>query len=122
MKVEIKLDKDQFNLLLAALYKIGQGLNRLNDSWCGNTKEEKEENPSLQETTPPIRKRLRNTRSDDVGTRTIMRKLGMDYDSKIIRAACALCGVQPFFHGRDGHLYIKKKDEVAFTKQLKKII
>lgn len=126
MKIEFKLNQEQFDLLLNSLVQVAQGVHRLSDTWEGKGKEtdiigdifvhddEKEAEKPKRHYTP---------RSvGDIGARTVMQRLGMKLNMHLFRAACASVKVKPFKHGNDHHLFIKQKDEEKVAAVLKKYI
>ena len=126
MKLEVTLNKEQFDLLLTSLVQIAQGCVRMAKSWEGDPVPPKEtpveEVTEKKEEEVPQRRHYRPRKNGDVGARTIMKRVGLPNDSSKFRAACESVRVKYFTHREgDFHLFIKQTDEETVTNELKRI-
>ena len=123
MKLEIKLNQEQFDLLITSLVQIAQGCVRMADAWDGKPKQNKNIESTYLDKGDKKKisypRRFRSpTIKGDVCAKTVMSKVGMKESSSLFRAACAACGVRPFYHGDGGRLFIKKEDVPVVSKSL----
>lgn len=127
MKIEIKLNQEQFDLLLNSLVQVAQGVHKLSDSWEGKGKETDiigdifTKDLDVKEEKKDGRRRYNKRHTEDIGARTIMYGLGLRLNMNLFRAACLSVNVKPFKHYNDHHLYIHKADAAMVTNALKKL-
>ena len=118
MRIEIKLNQEQFDILLTAIVQIAQGCVRMADAW----------DTTQKVTTPNVDgkpKRSYQRHKDSVSIETIFRELGRKQDRGLFRAACKLAGVEPYYHNPDSkchRLYIPIDSKDKVVSKLKSII
>lgn len=128
MRLEIKLNQEQFDLLLNSLVQVAQGVHRLADSWEGKGKETEilgdifvEELGEGQEKTEKPKRHYTPRSAGDIGARTVMKRNGLRYNSHLFLAACDRAKVKPFKHGGDHHLFIKQIEEKRVVSELNRL-
>ena len=119
MKIEIKLCKEQFDLLLNSLVQVAQGVYCLSDAWEGKGKESDIIGDIFDD--KPTRKYVRH--KDEVSCEKIFKEIGAKQDSGLFRAACKLAGTTPFSHeGNSKRLYIPATYKEAVIIHLKGLV
>ena len=125
MKIEIKLNQEQFDLLLASLVQVAQGVHKLSDAWEGKGKETDivgdifENNPIVSKNDK--RKKGWTKYPGYISRDAIYQRLGGHGNYIAFDAACAKCKVTDIITNKHKkYIPLKYADDVVAT--MKKIM
>ncbi len=116
MKIEIKLDPEQYDMIYTALVQIAQASVRMADSW-------EAPNKSLSNNeAKPTRQYTRH--NAEVSIDALFRDLGLKQDSGVFKIACKMAGVNPFYHKstKSKRLYIPAEYKEEVSARIRKLI
>ena len=123
MTIEIKLDQEQFDLLLTSLVQIAQSSVRMASAWETSDSPKKEDSPIKEETIdimdvdpfsiPDKPKKqtwggIKTRFPDHVSIQAVCNKIGMNMSKKVALAACDILGIKTRVFKDSTAIYIPK--------------